>query len=74
MEDNKFRIGVGIVQCFIIRNSPHFMHHFGGPQYQRELPILTESLKKQAEPIVDALNNGSITVEEAKEKLDKIWI
>lgn len=50
------------------------MCHFGRAQYDRDLPILTDSLREQAQPIVDALNEGRIDTVQAEKLLGRIWI
>ena len=66
----KYAICEGYVQCFVASDS--FMHHFGRAEYDRNRPVLSESLREQAQPIVDRLNDGSMSHEEAKAMLDKI--
>jgi hypothetical protein len=56
----------------VVRLSPFLCHHFGRPEYDRNLPILSDRIKKQAQPIVDALNDGTLDLETAKKRLDKI--
>lgn len=67
----------GTVQCYVHRpgdhETPMFLHFFGRAEYDRNKPVLSESLRKQAEPIVDQLNCGEITEDEAKKALDKIY-
>jgi polyhydroxyalkanoate synthesis regulator phasin len=49
------------------------MYHFGRCQYDTAKNIISESIKSQAAPIVDKLNSGEMTEDEAKKALDKIW-
>ncbi len=67
-----FYLGYGTVQCYILRPSPFFMHHFGRAQYDRRMPILSASIKAQAQPIVDALNTGEMELGQAVNELNKI--
>ena len=75
-DPNKFRITTGTVQCMVVRMGdetlPLLSHHFGRPEYDREKPILSDSLREQAQPIVDALNANTLDWETAKKKLDRI--
>lgn len=70
---NKYYLSQGTLQACICRKSPHFMYFFGLAQYQRELPIITESMRIRVQPILDGLNSGELTESQAKEMLDKIW-
>ena len=65
-------INTGNVQCYVVRKAPHFMHHFGPMQYDRDLPILTDAIRSQAQPIIDCFNRGEITLDEATRMLDQI--
>lgn len=69
----KYYLGAGTVQPVVGRDSPFFLFHFGRAEYQRDLPIVTDSIRTQAQPIVDALNAGTITQDEAIEKLKAIY-
>lgn len=69
----QYYITAGTVQCFACCKNPFWMHHFGRAEYQRELPVMTDSLREQAQPIMDQLNAGTITTKEAEKLLDKIW-
>lgn len=62
----------GTVQPFVVCHEPWFLHHFGPIQYDRDKPVLSESIRQQAQPIVDALNAGTMNSETAKKELNKI--
>lgn len=66
----KFSLGEGTVQCYVLRESPWLMHFFGRAEYQREKPVMSDSIRSQAQPIVDAMNSGTITVEDGLRQLE----
>jgi hypothetical protein len=66
-----YSIGIGTVQPYI--SGPDFFQHFGRAAYDRNIPVLSDSLREQAEPIVAALNYGEISHERAKKLLAEIW-
>ncbi len=72
-DKSKFYLGSGTVQPTVSRDTPYFYHHFGRCAYHRDTPVMSDSIRKQAEPIVARLNTGELTVEEAVKLLDKIW-
>jgi hypothetical protein len=70
----KYKLTSGTVQAFIVcMESPMFLHHFGKPEYDSAKPIITESIRNQAAPIVADLNEGLISEADAIVALDKIW-
>lgn len=68
-----YNLGAGTVQPCVTRDTPFFMFHFGRAAYHRDLPVLSESIREQASQIVQRLNAGEITEEEAKRQLGKIY-
>jgi hypothetical protein len=72
----KYQIKAGTVQAFVGRmgdkETPMFMVFFGRVNYDSNLPIPGEIDRKRAQVIVDALNAGTMTEEEAKERLKAI--
>lgn len=72
-DDTKFYISEGGVQCYIARSTPFTMIHYGRVEYDRDKPILTESLRRQGQEICDKLNAGEMTLNTAKVLLSKIW-
>lgn len=72
-DKQKFKVSHGTVQCYIYRETPHLMIHYGRAQYARELPIMTPELRDQGQAICDDLNSGELTLEEAYRRLDQIW-
>lgn len=50
-----------------------FMYHFGRAEYDRTKPIISESIRKQAQPIIDKLNSGELDEKEAINLLDRIY-
>lgn len=73
ISNDQYRLSHGTVQCYVARLQPFFMYHFGRCQYDTAKNIISESIKSQAAPIVDKLNSGEMTEDEAKKALDKIW-
>lgn len=72
-DPGEFRVGVGTVQCYVFRNSPFFMHHFGGANYDRNTPVYSDRLRSQIEPILKELNDGQIALDEALLHINRIW-
>lgn len=70
----KFNLSAGTVQPVVSRSTPFFMLHFGRAEYDREQPVLSDSIRKQAQPIVDGLNDGTITIDEATKRLQAIYL
>jgi len=71
--DHPFLLGHGTVQCCVSRVKPYYSKYFGRAEYLREKPVLSESIRSQAQPIVDAMNSGELSIEEAELRLDQIW-
>lgn len=71
-----YKLTAGTVQAMVCGKgsdlSTLFTHHFGRAQYDRSKPILTERLAAKAQPIVDALNAGTMSEVDARTELDKI--
>ena len=70
----KYIFGIGTVQPFIYKPddlSIPFLW-FGAPQYEVSKPAFTDSQREQAQPILDALNAGTMTEDEAREQLATI--
>lgn len=72
-DPTKAYLSSGTVQPIVLRHTPWLCHSFGAAQYHRDLPVLTDGVREQAQPIVDRLNAGEITDEQAKAELSKIW-
>lgn len=70
----KYWLSTGTVQCVVRCDNPWWMYHFGHAEYDNQKPILTDSIKRQAQPILDALNAGTMTHEQAEKELDRIWM
>lgn len=70
---NQWRVSRGTVQCYIIRPEPHAMIFFGCAEYDREKPVMTDSLREQGQAVCDALNARQITETEAIEQLSKVY-
>jgi len=68
-----FRICIGTVRPFVsgFTSSP-FIQHFGRAAYDRSYPILPDSLQERVEPIVLALNDGTITQDEGRKRLKSL--
>jgi hypothetical protein len=77
MSKEAYTVGVGTVQCYVHKdtgeNNRMFMQHFGHSEYDRNKPIFKEHLRESVQPILDGLNNGTMTEAEATEKLKRIW-
>lgn len=71
---SKAYLGAGTVQPVVSRSDPWFFHHFGAAEYCRDLPILTDSIRSQAQPIVDRMNAGELTDEQAIAELNRIYM
>lgn len=71
----RYVLTCGTVQCYVARTggsvTPLWIHHFGRVEYDRDKPVLSDRIHKQAQPIVDQLNAGSITQEQAVRLLDR---
>ena len=65
-----YRFGIGAVQPYIYdpEDLTTFLW-FGAPQYDSRKPVFSESLREQAQPILDALNAGTMTDSEARQEL-----
>ena len=70
---SKFIVSSGTVQPVIYRSEPYCMIHYGRAEYSVDRPVLSESLREQGQAICDALNDGSMTLDEAKKKLARIY-
>lgn len=68
-----YRVNTGTVQAFVqwFSDSP-YIHHFGPAQYDRDKPIIRDWMREAVKPIIDALNAGTMTEDEARKALDKI--
>ncbi len=66
----KYSISCGTVQPYVtgFSTSPG-IQHFGRAEYDRNLPVLSDSLRAQAAPIVAELNAGTISENEARKRL-----
>lgn len=73
MEPKKAYIFRGTVQPYVLRHEPFFMYHFAIPEYDRSKPVLKEESRLKAQSVVDQMNAGLISDEEAKLLLNKIW-
>lgn len=82
MTDNEYNpmryiVAAGSVRPLIVRHgdrtTPMFMEYFGRAEYDREKPILSESLRTQGQTICDDLNSGAIDEEEARRRLARIY-
>lgn len=72
MKEKPWKLGVGTVQCYIAGGQPFDLIHYGRPEYQRDYPIMTDSLQAQGQAVCDKLNSGDMTAEEARTALAKI--
>lgn len=70
---NKFHIETGTVRCYIARDKPFYMRHFGRAEYDSKKPVMSDSLRDKGTKICDALNNKTMTIAEAEKALDAIY-
>lgn len=56
-----------------MRNTPWFFHGFGRAEYDRDKPVISDSIRSQVEPILKELNDGQISLEDALTHIDRIW-
>lgn len=77
MSKTAYTVCTGSVQCYVHKESGvdgnMFIHHFGWAEYDIKKSIYKEHYRKQIQPILDGLNNGTISEEEAKKLLDKVF-
>ena len=69
----KYSLGVGTVQCYVSGGPSAFFYAFGLAEYDRNRAILSPYREERAQPIVDGLNNGTISENEARKRLKEIW-
>ena len=67
-----YHVREGSLQPMVVNMDPFFLCHYGPAQYDRDKPILTESLREQGQSVCDRLNAGEISEEEAEVLLSKI--
>jgi hypothetical protein len=72
MNSNLAYITSGTVQPYAVRSEPYFFQHFGRAEYHRDRPVLPEDLRKEAQSIIDHLNDGLIDDNEARRQLIKL--
>lgn len=70
----KYWLGEGTVQPVLAKKGKGIICHFARAEYARELPVLSESIKAQAQPIVDKLNEKQITEKQAVKELQRIYL
>lgn len=73
LQPNQWRVSHGTVQCYVIRPEPHAMIFYGRAEYDRDKPVMNDSLREQGQAVCDALNAGEITETEAQERLKKAY-
>lgn len=69
---HRYRLGIGTVQCHVVRKDPWYFRVFGPCEYDSAKPIMPLDLQRNAEEIVDSLNLELITLEEAERRLDAL--
>lgn len=71
-----YRIRTGRVQAYVYREGnaevSMFMEFFGRAEYDSTKPILPEFMRLRIQPIVDALNAGSMSETEARKALQRL--
>jgi hypothetical protein len=76
MSKEAYTVCTGTVQCYVHKETGEdgsmFMHHFGWAEYDRNKPIFKDRYRKEVQPILDGLNNGTMTEAEAIVALDAI--
>lgn len=73
IDKHKFYLGSGTVQPYIGRATPFLHHGFGMAQYDRDKPVVTESVRRQVQPILDLMNAGDMTQEDGLAAIDNIF-
>ncbi len=72
----KYILYEGTVQAVAFRqgdaHTNMFSHHFGRAEYDKNKPVISDSIRTQAQPIIDKLNAGEITEDDARKLLDQI--
>ena len=68
---DKYTIEIGTVRAYLA--GPDCFHGFGRCEYDQKKPVLKESTKAHAIPIVVALNKNQITIKDACQKLDTLY-
>lgn len=76
LDPMRYCVCIGAVQPYVFRsgdaNTPMFMEHFGLPEYDMYKPVLKRYMEDRVQPILDGLNNGTLTEDEARKKLKRI--
>lgn len=68
-----YYVSTGTVQAWVGEFSDFpSIHHFGPTQYDSQKPILRDWMREKVKPILDALNAGTMTEDDARKALDKI--
>lgn len=69
-----YNIKAGTVQPMVVSdiNSPHFIQHFGMAEYYVNKSVVKDYHYEHAQPIVNKMNKGIITENEARNLLSKI--
>jgi hypothetical protein len=73
IERQSYYLTSGTVQAVVASHDTSFYVHFGRAEYQQEKPVVSKSIRRQAQPVIDGLNSGEISENEAKILLEKIW-
>lgn len=66
-----YRIWIGTVKAYVV-GEPNFFIPFGRAEYDSRKPILSDIAKEQVQPIVNSLNDGTISQSEAISLLQRI--
>lgn len=64
--------------CPVVATTPHskkpfFFCSFGRAEYDSKKPVLKDHTREAVQPLVDKLNAGTISTEEAREQLAKMY-
>lgn len=69
----QYQLCSGTVQAYVSGfTGGRSIVHFGRAEYLQSKPVVSESIREQAMPIVNGLNDGTITEDEAMEQLARI--
>lgn len=70
----RYTVRLGTVQPYVagFSDSP-FIQHFGMPEYDRNRPILRDSLRERVEPIVADMNKGRISESEGRRRIKRLY-
>lgn len=69
--NTEYKIGIGTLRPYLHRHTPWFMEHFDRAVIDRNIPILTDERRAEVQAIVDRLNAGELTIEQALAEINQ---